>query len=85
MDCPILALLDEGACYHKRAALLHPEGLTCPRFGVRDGTGAHRRHRAPVLDYQCAALLLAPRGACPGVPTAHLARELGCDRTDFAP
>jgi len=102
VDFPILALLDEGACYHKLAALLHPEGLACPRCGARDGLGVHRRHRAPVLDYQCAGcgcvfnaftgtslqgtqrscaeLLLALRGICQGVPTARLARELGCDR-----
>ena len=64
--------------------------------------GVHRRHRAPVLDYQCAAcgrvfnaytgtslqgthrrpgeLLLILHGVATGVPTARMARELGCDR-----
>lgn len=101
MDFPILALLDEGACYGKLVALLHPDGLCCPRCG-RDELAVHRRHRAPLLDYQCGAcgrvfnafagtslrgtqrscaeLLLVLRGACQGVPTARLARELGCDR-----
>jgi transposase-like protein len=55
MDFPILALLDDDACYHKLVALLHPEGLACPRCGARDGLAAHRCHRAPVIDYQCGA------------------------------
>ena len=54
MDFPILALLDEDACYRKLVALLHPSGLACPRCGARDGLAVHRRHRAPVVDYQCA-------------------------------
>jgi transposase-like protein len=102
MDFPILALLDEDACYRKLVALLHPSGLACPRCGTRAGLAVHRRHRAPVVDYQCAecgrvfnafagtalqgtqrpcaGLLLVLRGVCQGVPTARLARELGCDR-----
>jgi transposase-like protein len=102
MDFPILALLDEDACYRKLVALLHPEGLCCPRCGTRGGLAVHRRHRAPLVDYQCggcgrvfnafagtalrgtqrpcAELLLILRGICQGVPTARLARELGCDR-----
>jgi len=102
MDFPILALLDEGACYHKLVALLHPGGLSCPRCGACDRLAVHRRHRAPLIDYQCggcgrvfnaftgtslqgtqrpcAELLLVLRGVCQGVPTARLARELGCDR-----
>src|SRR5262245_51839151 len=102
MDFPFLALLDEDACYRKLVALLHPDGLRCPRCGARDELAVHRRHRAPLLDYQCGAcgrvfnaftstslqgtqrpcaeLLLVLRGACQGVPTARLARELGRDR-----
>jgi transposase-like protein len=102
MDFPIIALLDEDACYRKLVALLHPEGLRCPGCGTADGFGVHRRHREPLVDYRCghcgrvfnafagtslrgtqrscAGLLLVLRGVCQGVPTARLARELGCDR-----
>jgi transposase-like protein len=102
MDFPIVDLLDERACYDKLVALLHPDGLACPRCGARDRLGVHRRHRDPVLDYQCghcrrvfnawtgtalqgiqrgpAQILLILRGIAQGVPTAQLARELGCDR-----
>jgi transposase-like protein len=102
MDFPITALMDEDACYHKLVDLLHPGGLACPRCGRADGLAVHRRHRAPVLDYQCphcgrvfnaftdtalhatrrpcAEWVLILRGFCRGVPTARLARELGCDR-----
>src|SRR5262245_160020 len=55
MDFPIADLMDEGACYDRLVAWLHPGGLTCPRFGERDRLGVHRRHRAPVLDYRCKA------------------------------
>jgi hypothetical protein len=55
MDFPITDLLDEQACYERLEALLHPGGLACPRCGARAGLGVHRRHRAPVLDYQCGA------------------------------
>jgi transposase-like protein len=53
MDFPIADLLDQGACYTKLADLLHPDGLACPRCGLRDGLKVHRRHRDPVLDYRC--------------------------------
>jgi transposase-like protein len=46
---------DEGACYAWLVSLLHPDGLACPRCRTRDGLGVHRRHRDPVLDYQCVA------------------------------
>jgi transposase-like protein len=102
MDFPVIEFLDEEACYAKLVALLHPDGLACPRCGAHDHLGVHRRHRAPVLDYQCghcgrvfnawtgtilqgmqrspARILLILRGVAQGVPTAQLARELGCDR-----
>src|SRR5512142_2741763 len=98
MDFPISELMDADACYAELLHWLHPDGLSCPRCGARDGLGVHRRHRAPVLDYRCAGcgcvfnaftgtslqgtqrscaeLLLVLRGACQGVPTARLAREL---------
>ena len=105
MDFPIADLMDEDACYAKLVGWLHPDGLGCPRCGARHGLGVHRRHRAPVLDYRCAAcrrvfnaftgtalrgtkrrpveLVLIVRGSARGVPTAQLARELGCDRSEL--
>jgi transposase-like protein len=102
MDFSLIDYLDEDACYAKLLELLHPHGLACPGCGERDRLGVHRRHRAPVLDYQCAAcgrvfnaytgtslqgthrrpgeLLLILHGVATGVPTARMARELGCDR-----
>ena len=56
MDFPIDELMDENACYVRLLEVLHPGGLACPRCGARDDAGGlkvHRRHRAPVLDYQC--------------------------------
>jgi transposase len=53
MDFPLVDLLDEQACYDYLLAVLHPAGLACPRCQHQDGLGIHRRHRAPVLDYQC--------------------------------
>lgn len=53
MDFPLIDLMDERACYEKLLALLHPDGLACPKCGARDRLGVHRRHRDPVLDFQC--------------------------------
>ena len=53
MDFPLLNLLDEDGCYAKLLELLHPGGLACPECQARDNWGVHRRHREPVLDYQC--------------------------------
>jgi hypothetical protein len=94
MDFPILDLMDQDACYHKLVGLLHPGGLACPSCKTDDHIRVHRRHRAPVLDYRCVAcrrvfnaftgppaqIMLILRGFAQGVPTAQLARELGCDR-----
>lgn len=55
MDFPLIDYLDEDACYARLLDLLHPDGLACPRCGERQRLGVHRGHRAPVLDYQCAA------------------------------
>ena len=53
MDFPITELMDEDACYRWIVALLHPDGLACPRCGAHEGLRVHRRYRAPVLDYRC--------------------------------
>jgi transposase-like protein len=53
MDFPILDFMDEEACYAGLLKVLHPSGLACPDCGRSDALGVHRRHRAPVLDYQC--------------------------------
>ena len=52
MDFPLTDLMDEGACYERLVAALHPDGLACPRCGG-DRYGIHRRHRDPVVDYRC--------------------------------
>jgi hypothetical protein len=54
-DSPLIDCLDEDACYTKLVEVLHPDGLACPRRGERRRLGVHRRDRAPVLGYQCAA------------------------------
>jgi hypothetical protein len=53
MDVSIAEFLDEDACYQKIVAILHPDGLACPRCRSRDGFRVHRRTRDPVLDYRC--------------------------------
>jgi transposase-like protein len=56
MDFPVGDLMDEGACYAFLVSVLHPRGLACPRCGAAaDRLGVHRRHRDPVVDYQCGA------------------------------
>jgi transposase-like protein len=53
MDFPITELMDEDACYAKLVEWLHPDGLACPRCHEADRMMAHRRHRAPILDFRC--------------------------------
>src|SRR5580693_4109054 len=53
MDFAIADVMDEQACYQSLLKWLHPRGLACPRCKARTGLGIHRRHREPVLDYQC--------------------------------
>ena len=53
MDFPIAELMDEDACYERLVDILHPDGLACPHCGEAHRLGIHRRHREPVLDYQC--------------------------------
>jgi transposase-like protein len=55
MDFPITDLMDEDACYQFLVQILHPDGLACPRCQTRDGLQVHKRLRAPILDYRCAA------------------------------
>ena len=45
MDFPIADLLDQEARYAKLLALLHPDGLACPRCGARDGLKGRKRGR----------------------------------------
>ena len=52
MDFPIAELMDQDACYAKLLAILHPNGLACPRCRSTR-LSVHRRHRAPVLDHRC--------------------------------
>jgi transposase-like protein len=53
MEFPLADLMDEQACYQRLLSVLHPGGLACPRCRAKDELGVHRRHREPVLDYQC--------------------------------
>ena len=53
MDFSLIDSMDEEACYCRLLELLHPDGLTCPQCGERQRLGIDRRHRAPILDYQC--------------------------------
>lgn len=55
MDFSLIDYLDEAVCYTKLMGLLHPDGLACPHCGEERRLGIHRRHRDPVLDYQCGA------------------------------
>jgi hypothetical protein len=77
MDFPFSDLLEEGACYQRLVAILHPGGLACPRCGARAGLGVHRRHRAPALDYPC--------GACGRVFSAFTGTALQKPRRPCAP
>jgi transposase-like protein len=54
MDFPIVALMDQEACYQKLVALFHPDGLACPRCAAREGLIIHHRHPdSPVIDDRC--------------------------------
>jgi transposase-like protein len=56
VDFPIADLMDEGACYLKLLAWLHPDGLRCPGCAAEaERYGVHRRCRDPVTDYRCRA------------------------------
>ncbi len=53
MDFSSIDYLDERACYTKLLELLHPNGVVCPQCGEGQRLGIHRRHRDPVIDFQC--------------------------------
>jgi transposase-like protein len=53
VDLHTLDYSNETSCYEALVRLLHPDGLACPKCGAREGLGVHRRHREPVVDYQC--------------------------------
>ena len=53
MDFPMARVIDENACYEWLVELLHPDGLCCPRGHPVSMAGVHKRHRAPLLVYQC--------------------------------
>lgn len=105
MDFPLSDLMDEQASYDFLVALLHPDGLACPRCHRQDDRKIHRHDRVPILVYRCAHChrifnaftdtilhgtkrrprewVLILRGFAQGVPTAQLARELECDRSEL--
>ena len=69
-----------GLLVHRRhrAPLLDYRCSSCRRvFNAYTGTGLHATKRRPV------ELVLIVRGSAQGVPTAQLARELGCDRSEL--
>jgi transposase-like protein len=53
MDFPMEDLMNEQACYDYLVEVLHPNGISCPQCRQSDHLGIHRRHREPILDYQC--------------------------------
>jgi hypothetical protein len=42
VDFSLIGYLDEDACYTKLVALLHLDGLACPRCGEPGRLGIHR-------------------------------------------
>jgi transposase-like protein len=79
LACPRCGTRD-GLRVHRRhrAPLLDYRCSACRRvFNAFTGTALHGTKRRPV------ALVLIVRGFAQGVPTAQLARELGCDRSEL--
>lgn len=56
MDFPMARVISERACYEWLVELYHPDGLCCPRGHPVSMAGVHKRHRGPVLVYQCNGL-----------------------------
>jgi transposase-like protein len=53
MNFPSGEFMDEVTCYTKLVAVLHPDGLVCPRWRSAGELKVHRRHHVQVLDYRC--------------------------------
>ncbi len=74
MDFPLIDLMDRRVCYQKLVGLLPPDGLACPRCGASDRMGIHRRHRDPLIDYQCGHCRRV-FNAFPGTPLQGIRRS----------
>ena len=73
---------DEQVCYHKLLALLHPEGLACPRCGSRQFDQVTSEYATSVPAYWCGHCMRCfdawtgtlLQGAC--CPASEVYREL---------
>jgi transposase-like protein len=79
LACPRCGARDGLHVHHRhRAPVLGYRCKACGRvFNAYTGTALHGTRRRPV------PLVLIVRGFSQGVPTAQLARELGCDRSEL--
>lgn len=79
LACPRCGACDDLAVHRRhRAPILDLRCKACRRvFNAFTGTALHATKRRPV------ELVLIVRGFAQGVPTAQLARELGCDRSEL--
>jgi transposase-like protein len=79
LACPRCGARDRLHVHRRhRAPLLDYRCSACRRvFNAFTGTALHGTKRRPI------ALVLIVRGFAQGVPTAQLARELGCDRSEL--
>ncbi|MFO7817720.1 MAG: transposase, partial [Desulfovibrionales bacterium] len=53
MDFPLAYSPLPQECYDFLVNLLHPESFRCPSGHSLEHSRIHRRHRMPVIDYQC--------------------------------
>ena len=51
MDFPLDGLMDEQACYDRLVALLHPDGLACPRCGGTDAAWIFQATGIPLVHF----------------------------------
>ena len=79
LACPRCGSRDDLHVHRRhRAPVLDYRCSSCRRvFNAYTGTGLHATKRRPV------ELVLIVRGFAQGVPTAQLARELTCDRSEL--
>ena len=79
LDCPRCGAREGLHVHHRhRAPVLDYRCKACRRvFNAYTGTALQGTQRRPV------ELVLIVRGFAQGVPTAQLARELGCDRSEL--